>query len=73
VIQAHLKKLFAGINNVVFDKDDDLEAGRIISICSLEGEVVPLSKPIDVKKSVEVSSKILFMNPIGSDRVCKQH
>ena len=51
VIQTHLKKLFAGIHSVKFDDD----ATRILAMCSLEGEVVPLIKPVTISKDVEVS------------------
>eukprot|EP00117_Sycon_ciliatum_P036543 scpid1236/ scgid27488/ Cytoplasmic dynein 2 heavy chain 1; Dynein heavy chain isotype 1B len=50
VIQTHLKKLFAGIHSVKFDDD----ATRILAMCSLEGEVVPLIKPVTISKDVEV-------------------
>lgn len=50
VIQAHLKKLFAGIHSVVFDDDGQ----NITSIKSLEGEVVHLKKHVRVTQKVEV-------------------
>ncbi|KAK3929891.1 Cytoplasmic dynein 2 heavy chain 1 [Frankliniella fusca] len=54
VIQAHLKKLFAGINSVVFDGTGDNDALCIIGMKSLDGEMVPLSNPVDITVSVEV-------------------
>ena len=50
VIQAHLKKLFAGIHSVVFTEG----AGSITAMKSIEGEVVPLLKPVVVSEAVEV-------------------
>lgn len=46
IIQTHLKKLFAGINNVNFDEQEK----HIITMNSIEGEVVPL------KNSVRITS-----------------
>ncbi|KAF4526157.1 hypothetical protein B566_EDAN008193 [Ephemera danica] len=49
VVQAHLKKLFAGIHSVQFD-----EAGNnIVAMRSLEGEVVPLLSPVKLTQQVE--------------------
>ncbi len=42
VIQAHLKKLFAGIHSVGFDQEDK----HIIAMNSIDGEVVPLQKKV---------------------------
>lgn len=50
VIQAHLKKLFAGIHSVVFDDDGQ----NIMAMKSLEGEVVNLNKHIKLTQQVEV-------------------
>ena len=50
VIQTHLKKLFAGIHSVQFDK----ECSHIVAMRSLEGEVVPLKEPIAISTDVEV-------------------
>ncbi|XP_069679211.1 cytoplasmic dynein 2 heavy chain 1 isoform X2 [Periplaneta americana] len=49
VIQAHLKKLFAGIHSVVFDD----EGHNIMAMKSLEGEVVHLSKHVRLTQQVE--------------------
>ena len=49
IIQTHLKKLFAGIYNVNFDSSDQ----KIISMNSIEGEVVPLTNPIQISSEVE--------------------
>ncbi len=49
VIQTHLKKLFAGINNVNFDADNK----HIVTMNSLEGEVVPLRNKIRISTEVE--------------------
>uniref|UniRef100_A0A8C5PP60 Cytoplasmic dynein 2 heavy chain 1 n=1 Tax=Leptobrachium leishanense TaxID=445787 RepID=A0A8C5PP60_9ANUR len=50
VIQTHLKKLFAGVNSVIFDKDFK----NITAMKSLEGEVVPLKNMVLVSSDVEV-------------------
>ncbi|XP_037796301.1 LOW QUALITY PROTEIN: cytoplasmic dynein 2 heavy chain 1-like [Penaeus monodon] len=49
VIQAHLKKLFAGIHNVRFDEENS----HIIAMRSLEGEDVPLKRPVQISTEVE--------------------
>ena len=50
VIQTHLKKLFAGIHSVNFDADSK----HIIAMKSLQGEVVPLKRKIQIVPEVEV-------------------
>ena len=50
VIQAHLKKLFAGIHSVVFTEG----AGSITKMRSIAGELVPLLEPVTVTEAVEV-------------------
>ncbi|KRT83669.1 hypothetical protein AMK59_3304, partial [Oryctes borbonicus] len=55
VIQSHLKKLFAGIHSIKLDK----QSNKIIDMCSLEGEVVELNKPVDVNQPVEVWLNLL--------------
>lgn len=50
VIQTHLKKLFAGIHSINLD----LSGKSINAICSLQGEVVPLSRSVDINQPVEV-------------------
>lgn len=59
IIQAHLKKLFAGIHNVEFDQDNR----HIVAMKSLEGEVVPLKNKVQVTAEVEVYEflKILML------------
>ena len=49
VIQAHLKKLFAGIHSVVFSEDSK----QILQMKSVDGEQVPLSPPVAVSEEVE--------------------
>ena len=49
IIQTHLKKLFAGIHNVNFDRDDK----HIVSMNSLQGEIVPLKNKIKISNEVE--------------------
>ena len=49
VIQSHLKKLFAGISKVQFSEGN----ASITAMCSLEGEVVPLLKPVAISDAVE--------------------
>lgn len=51
VIQSHLKKLFAGIHSVQFGAEDT----EIVAMKSLEGEVVPLKRPVPISPEVEVS------------------
>ncbi|XP_037123246.1 cytoplasmic dynein 2 heavy chain 1 isoform X1 [Syngnathus acus] len=50
VIQSHLKKLFAGIHSVVFDE----QCQHIVAMCSLDGEMVPLKKTVQISNLVEV-------------------
>ncbi|KAJ3189734.1 Cytoplasmic dynein 2 heavy chain 1 [Gaertneriomyces sp. JEL0708] len=49
VIQAHLKKLFAGVHEVVFDRD----VKNISAIRSLVGETVPLRNQVEITNDVE--------------------
>ena len=49
IIQTHLKKLFAGIHNVNFDEDNKY----IVSMNSIEGEIVPLNNKIKISSEVE--------------------
>ncbi|KAI8925894.1 dynein heavy chain and region D6 of dynein motor-domain-containing protein [Entophlyctis helioformis] len=49
VIQAHLKKLFAGVHNVQFD--DNMT--KIVAMRSLHGEQVVLKSPVQVTDEVE--------------------
>ena len=49
VIQAHLKKLFAGVYNVVLDDSSTL----IVAMRSIEGEHVPLRQPVALSAEVE--------------------
>ena len=51
MIQSHLKKLFAGIHNVSFDEG----CKTIVAMKSLDGEVVPLKRPVTITPEVEVS------------------
>lgn len=57
VIQTHLKKIFAGINSTVLDSTGT----KIVAICSLQGEIVHLGNPVDVKQPVEVKSAATSM------------
>nr|XP_032832089.1 cytoplasmic dynein 2 heavy chain 1 [Petromyzon marinus]XP_032832097.1 cytoplasmic dynein 2 heavy chain 1 [Petromyzon marinus]XP_032832104.1 cytoplasmic dynein 2 heavy chain 1 [Petromyzon marinus] len=50
VIQAHLKKLFAGIHSVEFDDG----CHHIMAMRSLDGELVPLRQQVEVTADVEV-------------------
>ncbi|XP_056634261.1 cytoplasmic dynein 2 heavy chain 1 [Diorhabda sublineata] len=50
VLQTHLKKIFVGINNVKLSSDGQ----DIIAMCSLEGEKVLLSNPVNINKPVEI-------------------
>ena len=49
IIQTHLKKLFAGIHTVNFDSDNK----HIISMNSIQGEVVSLKNKIKISNEVE--------------------
>ncbi|KAI9332693.1 dynein heavy chain and region D6 of dynein motor-domain-containing protein [Obelidium mucronatum] len=49
VIQSHLKKLFAGVNQVDFDEN----ISSIIAMKSLEGETVKLQTPVVLSHNVE--------------------
>lgn len=49
VIQSHLKKLFAGIYSVQFDKEQQ----HIGAMCSLDGEVVTLGNSVRLTTNVE--------------------
>uniref|UniRef100_A0A8D8QIW2 Cytoplasmic dynein 2 heavy chain 1 n=2 Tax=Cacopsylla melanoneura TaxID=428564 RepID=A0A8D8QIW2_9HEMI len=48
VIQSHLKKLFAGIHSVIFNDENN-----IVSMKSLEGEIVNFSSPILITSDIE--------------------
>lgn len=50
VVQAHLKKLFSGVQNVQFNT-----SGNIIAIESPQNEIVILDKPVLVSNQIEVS------------------
>lgn len=59
VIQTHLRKLFQGIHHVQFDGLDELASGKtsvatLTAMCSLDGEVVPLQRPIQLTNEVEI-------------------
>lgn len=60
VIQAHLKKLFAGINSILLDNQFE----HIVAICSLHGETVQLDNSINIKQPVEVIISIDIKNKI---------
>ncbi|KAI9564905.1 hypothetical protein GHT06_008646 [Daphnia sinensis] len=59
VVQPHLKKLFAGIHNVLFSNDQR----HIVAIASLEGERVELKTPI----SVESEPVEIWLNRLVSE------
>ncbi|KAI8908484.1 dynein heavy chain and region D6 of dynein motor-domain-containing protein [Gorgonomyces haynaldii] len=50
VIQSHLKKLFAGVHSVVFDK----ALKHIVAMKSIHGETVGLKAPVKITDNVEV-------------------
>ncbi|KAJ3042257.1 Cytoplasmic dynein 2 heavy chain 1 [Rhizophlyctis rosea] len=50
VIQAHLKKLFAGVHNVLFDES----VTSIVAMRSIDGETVTLKAPVQITDEVEV-------------------
>lgn len=49
VVQAHLKKLFSGVQNVQFDS-----SGSITAIESPQNEIVYLNKPVQISNQIEV-------------------
>ena len=49
VIESHLKKLFAGVYNVIFND----ETTAIVAMKSIEGEVVYLSNPVKITDDIE--------------------
>lgn len=49
VVQAHLKKLFSGVQNVQFNS-----SGNIVAIESPQNEIVNLDKPVQVSNHIEV-------------------
>ena len=53
VIQTHLKKLFAGIHKVEFGEKDVDGNEQILNMCSIAGEVVPMTAAVTVTDSVE--------------------
>lgn len=57
IIQAHLKKLFAGIHSV------SIESASITSINSVEGEVVPLPEPVQVGTPGTTDLHIWLLSP----------
>lgn len=54
VVQAHLKKLFSGVQNVHFNS-----SGNIIAIESPQNEIVNLDKPVQVTHKIEVYCNVL--------------
>lgn len=60
VIQAHLKKLFAGINTVKFDDNKE----HIIAMKSLNDEIVPLINKVKITQQVEVYKSIFLFSRI---------
>ncbi|KAI8824969.1 dynein heavy chain and region D6 of dynein motor-domain-containing protein [Fimicolochytrium jonesii] len=50
VIQAHLKKLFAGVHSVQFDED----IRNIVAMKSIDGETVMLRTPVKITDDVEI-------------------
>jgi dynein heavy chain 2 len=50
VIQAHLKKLFAGVHSVIFNED----CTKLVAMKSLHGEIVNLKNPVAITNDVEV-------------------
>lgn len=49
MIQAHLKKLFAGVNSVEFDE----EVANIVAMKSINGETVQLKQPVKISDRIE--------------------
>ncbi|KIH68598.1 dynein heavy chain, region 2 [Ancylostoma duodenale] len=66
VIQSHLKKLFQGIDKVVFGPGNE----TISAVLSAQGEVVQLSRPVRVVAQVEVSWVMLSPATISSSTQC---
>lgn len=55
VVQAHLKKLFSGVQSVQFNS-----AGNIIAIESPQNEIVNLDKPVQVSNQIEVFKLFIY-------------
>ena len=64
VIQSHLKKLFAGIFKVKFSEGNK----DIIAMCSLDGEEVPLLRPVAITETVEQWLQQLSANMKGDSK-----
>lgn len=58
IVQSHLKKLFAGINSVIFDKNN------ITAVKSLEGETVVLNNHVTISLDVEVFEHTNYIRKI---------
>ena len=56
IVQSHLKKLFAGINCVIFDENN------VIGVQSLEKETVRLKHPVTISLDVEVMQGLESLN-----------
>ncbi|OON23868.1 ATPase family protein, partial [Opisthorchis viverrini] len=59
VVQTHLRKLFQGIHHVLFEVDGDnrsngAQVKKLKAMCSLDGEVVCLQRPIQLTPEVEL-------------------
>lgn len=52
IVQSHLKKIFAGIESVIFDANNTIRAVR-----SAQGEIVTLRKTVAISLDVEVKSE----------------
>ena len=61
MIQSHLKKLFAGIHNVAFDEG----CKTIVAMKSLDGEVVPLKRPVTITPEVEVGAYTAVVSSVN--------
>lgn len=55
IVQSHLKKLFAGINWVIFDQNN------IVSVQSAEGETIRLKNAVTISLDVEVKLRNLVL------------
>ncbi|XP_050420010.1 cytoplasmic dynein 2 heavy chain 1 [Adelges cooleyi] len=65
VVQAHLKKLFSGVQNVQFNS-----SGNIVSVESPQKEIVTLDKPVSVSDHIEEWLQTLVQQITSTLKTC---
>ncbi|XP_060838419.1 cytoplasmic dynein 2 heavy chain 1 [Rhopalosiphum padi] len=65
IVQAHLKKLFSGVQNVQFNS-----SGNIVAIESPQNEIVNLDKPVQVSNQIEEWLKLLVQEITNTLKIC---